>query len=979
MAMLAACCHSTTQAGESHFPAARTILEAKCLECHGGKTHRAELDLSTRDGLLKGGETGPAVVPGKSTESLLYKKVTHADEPGMPHKRERLRAGEITDLAKWIDAGAAYDEPLTLKGEPFWSLKPLVKPPVPKTKDKDWAKTSIDSFVLSKLDEKGMKPSAPAHKRTLLRRVTLNLTGLPPTPEELKEFLADESPDAYANVVDRLLASPRYGERWARHWMDTVHYADTHGHSQDRPRPNAWPYRDYLIRSLNADKPYGRFVEEQLAGDVLFPNDPDGIVALGFIAAGPWDDSSQVYITEGSFDQRQAQNLDRDDMVATTINTFVSATVHCARCHNHKFDPIPQKEYYNLQAVFAGVDRVDRPYDTDPKLNAARQALLKRRTALDVSLKGKALLEESIQAEVTAWEARIGFDAIDWRALDPLTYTSAGGATLTKQPDAAILASGTRADADTYTITARTDVKGITAIRLDVLADDSLPLRGPGRADNGNPTLTEIKLLAGNQPVTLQNPSADFNQVYNGVDWGVTKTLDGDPKTGWAVYPQIGQSHFAIFETKDDVGATGGDGTTLTFVLDQQWPAHSIGKFRLSVTTSPRPVRVSAYPENIAKVLATPAATRTEEQRIELAAYYLRTRIDEELKALPTPQTVYAVANDFEPRMIFKPAKAPRPIHLLSRGNIDKPGELASPGALSMVAGLPSQFALSDPNDESRRRAALAKWITDPKNVLTWRSIVNRVWHYHFGRGIVDSLNDFGEMGSRPTHPELLDWLAVSFLETGGSIKQLHRLIVTSAAYQQSSTHKATFAEIDSDNHYLWRMNRSRLDAEQVRDSVLQITGKLDLTMGGPPIQQFAMHDPNPPVTPMLDYATFDVDSRGSFRRGVYRFVYRTVPDPFMDTLDCADASQLTPARNVSMTALQALAMLNNKFVLRQSEHLAARVAGAGDVAKQIEAAFRLVLAREPKAEELREVTNYATGHGMANACRLLLDRKSVV
>jgi len=385
-------------------------------------------------------------------------------------------------------------------------------------------------------------------------------------------------------------------------------------------------------------------------------------------------------------------------------------------------------------------------------------------------------------------------------------------------------------------------------------------------------------------------------------------------------------------------------------------------------------VRVNPYPENIAKILATAAPTRSDDQRIELAAYYLRTRIDEELNALPTPQKVYAVANDFEPRLIFKPAKTPRPIHILSRGNIDKPGELASPGALSMVPGPPAQFALSDPTDESQRRAALAKWITDPKNVLTWRSIVNRVWHYHFGRGIVDSLNDFGEMGSRPTHPELLDWLAVTFMESGGSMKELHRLIVTSATYQQSSAHDVKFAEIDSDNRYLWRMTRSRLDAEQVRDSILQITGKLDLTMGGPPVQEFAMTDPNPPVTPMLDYAKFDADAPGGYRRGVYRYIFRTVPDPFMDTLDCADASQLTPARNVSMTALQALAMLNNKFVLRQSGHLAARVAGAGDVEKQIAATYQLVFARAPKPDELNELTAYASKHGMANVCRLLLN-----
>jgi hypothetical protein len=957
---------------ESHFTAARTILETKCLECHGGKTHRAELDLSTRESLLKGGESGPAIVAGKSGESLLYKKVTHADEPGMPYKRDRLSASEITDLAKWIDAGATYDEPLVLKAEPFWSLKPIAKPAVPATKDASWAKTPIDRFVLAKLDEKGMHPSPPADKRTLLRRVTLNLTGLPPTAEELNNFLADESADAYAKVVDRLLASPRYGERWARHWMDTVHYADTHGHSQDRPRPNGWPYRDYLIRSFNEDKPYARFVEEQLAGDALFPEDPDGIVALGFIAAGPWDDSSQVYLTEGGFDKRQAQNLDRDDMVASTISTFVSATVHCARCHNHKFDPIPQTEYYNLQAVFAGVDRVDRPYDTDPKINATRQALLKRRTALDVSLKGAALLDPSIQADVAAWEKLLGFDAIAWHPLDPLTFTSEGGATLTKQPDGSLLANGTRSDADTYTVTARTELQNVTAIRLEVLADDSLPLRGPGRSDNGNLTLTEFKVLAGEAPVALQNPSADFNQVYDGVDWGVTKTLDGDSKTGWAIYPAIGQSHFAIFETANDL--TIGAGTPLTFILEQKWPAHSIGKFRLSVTTSPRPVRVTAFPENIAKILATVAATRTDDQRIELAAYFLRTRVDEQLKALPTPQMVYAVANDFEPRLIFKPAKTPRPIHNLLRGNIDKPGEFASPGALSMVPGLNAQFALSDPSDEGARRAALAKLITDPRNVLTWRSIVNRVWHYHFGRGIVDSPNDFGEMGSRPTHPELLDYLAATFIKSGGSMKQLHRLILTSATYQQSSAYNEPFAKIDSDGHYLWRMSRTRLDAEQLRDSILQITGKLDLTMGGPAMQQFAMHDPTPPVTPMLDYGKFDPDAPGAFRRSVYRFVYRTVPDPFMDALDCADASQLTPTRNVSMTALQALAMLNNKFVVRQGEHLAARVAGAGDVASQVTAAFDLVLARAPTAGELNDFVAYANKHGMANVCRLMLN-----
>jgi hypothetical protein len=868
----------------------------------------------------------------------------------------------------------------TGKAETIWSLQPLNKPSPPSTQNKSGAKTPIDRFVLAKLEEKGLKPSAPADRRTLLRRVTLDLTGLPPTSRELANFLSDKSPHAYADVVDRLLASPRYGERWARHWLDVVHYADTHGHSQDRVRTNAWPYRDYLVRSFNADKPYARFVEEQLAGDSLFPNDPDGIVALGFIAAGPWDDSSQVYITENSFDKRTAQNLDRDDMVSTAISTFVSTTVHCARCHNHKFDPIPQKEYYNLQSVFSGIDRVDRPYDLDAKTNALRQALVKRKSAIEADAKSKALLAPDIQAVVAAWEKEVGYVPIDWTTLDPITFKAEGGSTLTKQADRSLLAGGARPETNTYTITAQTDLKGITGIRFEVLTDDGLPLHGPGRADNGNLCLSEISVRAAPKSnpeaaaaMTLTNASADFNEKFGGVDYDVPKAIDGDPKTGWSIYPETGKPHFAIFELKENV--TIEDGAILTFVLEQKFKDHLIGKFRLSVTTSSQPLKANPFPPGITKILATTVAVRTEEQRIELAAYVLRLRIDEQLAALPPPQFVYAVANDFEPRLIFKPVKLPRPIHVLKRGDIDRPGGAAVPGALSLVPGLKAQFDLPSITDESCRRAALAKWITDPKNVLTWRSIVNRIWQYHFGRGIVDSPNDFGVMGSRPTHPELLDWLASSFLENGGSFKKLDRMILLSAAYQQRSDSNPRFAKIDSGNASLWRMNRSRLDAEELRDSILQITGDLDLKMGGPGAMQFTFADPTPPVTPVVDYSKFDVDSPASFRRSIYRLIYRTLPDPFMDTLDCADASQLTPTRNVSVTALQALALWNNQFVLHQSEHFARRLASENaDPEKQISALFQSVLERSPSRDEMKDWKGYVREHGLANACRVILN-----
>ena len=963
-------------------PTALEVLEKNCLECHGGKFIRHGLDLSTKENSLKPGESGsPAIVPGKAQESLLFKKITHADEPAMPYKREKLADAEIAAIAAWINAGANYERPLNKqkwKGEEHWALKPLKKTAPPKTKKSRWAKTPIDQFILAKLQEKGMKPSPPADKRTLLRRVTFDLTGLPPTPAETQSFLHDKSPSAFEKVVDRLLASPRYGERWARHWLDVVHYSDTHGHDQDLQRPNAWPYRDYLIRAFNTDKPYARFAEEQLAGDILFPEDPDGIVATGFIVAGPWDVSSQMFITDDTVDKKMARNLDRDDMVMTTMSTFASSTVHCARCHNHKFDPISQAEYYNLQSVFAGVDRADRAYDLDAKTNAMRQTLLRKKTGLETKNKRfiDPFLAPDMQEKIAAWEKTLGEDKT-WTVLDPATFTSSAGAVLTKQSDLSVLASGESPATDTYTITANTDLKGITGFRLEVLTDASHPRNGPGRQpENGNFHLSEIRVSAApkNNPtnktqIVLQNPSADFNQD----GWKVEKSIDGDTNTAWGVFPETGKPHLAVFELKDNAGFE--NGTTLTFTLEQvHGRFHTILRPRISVTTAPRPVRVRSLPENVRKILEVSADKRSSEQKIEVAVYYAQQQIEKELLHLPAPKLTFAAANDFAPKANFSPAKSPRPIHLLQRGDIGKPGDSAVPGALSCVAEIPSRFEISDPNDEGARRVALAKWMTNSKNVLTWRSIVNRVWHYHFGRGIVETPNDFGRMGSTPTHPELLDWLAIWFQEKGGSIKQLHKLILMSAVYQQSSQDNPQYAKSDSGNSYLWRMNRNRLDAESVRDAVLQITGKLDLTMGGPPVKQFHFENPDPNNTPIVDYNRFDVDSPGNFRRSVYRFLYRSLPDPFMDALDCADASQLTPVRNISVTALQALAMWNDAFVVRQSEHFATRLSSAGNLQNQIKLAYELALNRVPTAQELKELSAYATQHGLANTCRVILN-----
>jgi len=945
----------------------RPIFKASCFKCHGAEGKpKGQFRLDLRAAAFRGGVGGKAIVPGRSAESPLYKLLVDPDEDArMPQKAPRLDAARVALVKRWIDEGAVWPEDKAGGDGTHWSLRPLVRPVVPAVEG--WGRTPIDAFILATLKEKGFTPSPEADRRTLLRRVTYDLTGLPPTPEEMGEFLADAAENAYEKAVDRLLASPRFGERWARHWLDAVHYADTHGHDQDRPRANAWPYRDYIIRSFNDDKPYAQFVQEQLAGDVLRPGDPQALVATGFIAAGPWDESSQMHIMADTVDKKIAQNLDRDDMLTATMSTFVGATVQCARCHNHKFDPITQAEYYALQSCFAGVDRANRPFDDDPALNRRRQELLRKKTDLAVRKKSQpdAFLDPAIGDEVAAWDRSRSDAPGVWTVLDPERIESRGGATLTKQADGSVLSSGLAPDVDTYVLTTRPALRRVTAVRLEVLTVEDHPYKGPGREDNGNFHLSEFRVLRGGEPLELRNPTADFNQ--NG--WGVTQAIDGKAETAWAIYPEVGKNHAAIFELKQPVELA--EGEELVFVLEQLQGKHRlIARPRLSSTSVPMPIRVEALPGEVAKIVALDSGKRTREQKIELAAWFLERKIQKELDALPKPRLVYAAANDFPTEAKFTPARTPRPIHLLKRGDVTKPAEEATPSGLACIPGLSPALDLPNMADEGARRAALAQWITDPRNVLTWRSIVNRVWHHHFGRGIADSPNDLGRMGATPTHPALLDWLAVEFRDGGGSLKKLHRLIVTSAVYKQSSAGRADFAKVDVSNLYLWRMNRLRLDAEQVRDSILQASGKLNLAMGGPSVKQFHYEDPNPGVTPKVDYGRYDVDHPDNFRRAIYRWIFRTLPDPFMETLDCPDASQLTGARNVSVTPLQAMAVLNDKFVVRQSEHLAARIAGEG----ALEKAYRLILQRTPTASESAALAPYMEKRGLANACRLLLN-----
>jgi cytochrome c553 len=949
----------------------RPIFASRCFKCHGASHPEAELNLTDRDSTFASG----AIVASDASVSSVMERITASDvETRMPPEGEPLSEAQIETLRSWISEGAEWPD--------HWAYRALAKPELPTIADAKlhaWARTPIDVFIAAELERRGLSPSPEVEETILKRRLSFDLLGLPDASRE----------ESYEKLVDRWLASPHLGERMARGWMDVVHFAETHGHDQDRPREHSWPYRDYLIESFNADKPYGRFVAEQVAGDVLYPNDAQAIVATGLLAAGPWDESSLRDIREDSIDSEIGRYLDRDDIVSTVMQTFASASVHCARCHDHKFDPISQDEYYSLQAVFAGVDKANREYDADPmiaarrgELQQAKQSIVDQLTAKDAAL----LSPERLEA-VAQWEAKTRSTHVIWTPLEEVRVESENGTQFEKQTDGSVLATGERPEVDVYTVTGATKLKRVSALRIDLLTDDSLPQKGPGRQENGNLHLNEITVSQSlappgvasasvvERPMSLTDPRADFNQM----DWGVEKAIDGNEDSAWGIHPQVGKPHHATFSFATPVSLSeNNEAKSAAFTISLRQThgrAHTIGRFRISLTDAelPLPPDEATLPANIAAILANASDERTVDQQLELSAYVHAADLEAQLASLPAPSLVYSGTPKFKPDGSFKPAGEPRQVQVLGRGLITDPLREATPGALSCLKHVAIEFPEASSSD-GQRRAAIAKWLSDPNNGLVWRSIANRLWQHHFGRGLVETANDFGLMGSAPSHPELLEWLAVTLVESGGSLKELHRLIVTSSVYRQTSQHRDGPAAIDGDNRLLWRMNRRRLDAESFRDALLVKSQTLDAKMGGPSVKQF-IETKGVHVTPEVDYLNFDAADKANYRRSVYRFIFRTLPDPLMDALDCPDASQLTPQRTESLTALQALATLNDKFVIQQSEHLGELVeASSEDDRQRALVAFETILNRLPTENESAAVAAYADRHGWANACRFLVN-----
>jgi len=961
------------------------VFEQHCIRCHSGENAKGELNLSTHEAALAGGESGASIVPGKADDSLLIEYIS-GEEPQMPKDGDPLSAEQVAAVRRWIESGARWPDGVTLVNKTkiddnWWSLLPLSAVAVPPQND-PWIRTPVDAFILAKLHEQKLSPSAEADRWTLIRRLTYDLHGLPPTPEEIDAFLADTRGDAYEQLVDRLLASPRYGERWGRHWLDVVHFGESHGYDKDKPRPNAWPYRDYVIDSLNDDKPYDRFVAEQIAGDVLFPNDPQATVATGFIAAGPWDFVGHVELREGTSDKDIARSNDRDDMLANAMSTFVSLTVHCARCHDHKFDPIRQKDYYALQAVFAGVERANRPYDADPQTQRSRHELAEREQRLVSE-------SESIAqriAKITSPEIAALDEQITSRKAE-LAAMPEGKASQTLGYHSQIMSTADATKWVQVDLGASVPVDEVVLVPAHVVYGGH---KGPGFGFpprfkvevSDDPTFATAQTIADHTAADYPHPGDAWQRIAGRGIAGryvrVTATRLWERTNDWI----FALAELGVLSDGKNVALGRAVQGLDSIEAAPSWAQPNLVDGNSSLVAiafddSTSPDRRGELERELQ--LAEEARTRKVDEKLDEATRVRRVAlarelvsVRERLASLPEPRQVFAAATTFQSEGAFTPSEKPRPIHLLARGDVRSPQELVAPGAVASVRGPSAAFELSDSDSEGQRRAALAGWLTDPSNALLRRSIVNRAWHYHFGRGIVDTPNDFGRMGSLPTHPELLEWLAGWFAKNGHSLKKLHKLLVTSAVYRQTSASNEQYEAVDAGNRYLWRMNRARLDAECVRDAALYVSGKLDPAMGGPSVQQFLFKDDHSPV---YDYARFDVDDPRSFRRSVYRFLVRSVPDPFMDCLDCADPSIMTPKRNTTLTSLQALALLNNPLVVRQAEHLAERLAREhAEPAEQIAAGYRLALGRLPTDREVGLLTAYSAKHGLANTCRVILN-----
>jgi mono/diheme cytochrome c family protein len=960
-------------------PAAQTIDFAKdvqpifaghCYECHGEKKQKSDYRLDDRANAMKGGEVGKApIVVGKSAESPLILRVAATDpDEVMPPKGEKLTAAQVGILRAWIDQGAKWPDNLARgkKKEDHWAFHAPVKPPVPQPKNASWARNEIDRFILTRLEKEGLMPSLEADKVTLLRRLSLDLIGLPPTIEEIDGFLLDNRPDAYEQQVERLLKSPHYGERWSRHWLDAARYADSDGFEKDMSR-NMYPYRDYVINAFNKDLPYNQFIIDQLAGDQEPNHTQEQVVATGFLR-------NSMRNEEGGIDPEQFRMEGMFDRMDAIGKSMLGLTIQCCQCHNHKYDPFTQEDYYR---IFAFINNDHEPMQAvyAPDELMKRDSVVRQIREIEGDLQHK---HADWAERMAKWEDEVKEDQPKWTIIQPVVEDiSTGGQRYLTNADGSFLAQGYKPTKHTVKMEITVPDTNITAFRLELLNDPELPLNGPGRSFKGSCALTEFNVEASDPAaptnkhmVKFASATADYENAEavlepnfddksgkRRVTGSIKFAIDGDDLTAWGIDAGPGrrnQERKAVFVASTNIGYA--TGTKLVFMLKQNhggWNSdehmnNNLGRFRLSITSDKEP-KADPLPKRVRDVLAIPRAMRSPAQIASVFRYW-RALVPDFKEANEKIDALYKEYPEGTTALTLLARADPRDTKVLLRGDFLKPTK-------SVKAGTPS-FLNPLPEDAPPTRLTFAKWLVDPKAPTTARVLVNRLWMAYFGQGIVTTPEDFGTQSEAPTHPELLDWLATEFMDRDWSIKAMHRLIVNSATYRQSSRVTPELYDRDPYDRLLARGARFRVEGEIVRDITLAASGLLTEKIGGPSI--FA---PAPPYLflPPASYAPFtwtEATGPDRYRRAVYTFRRRSTPYPFLQTFDTPNGDSSCVRRLRSNTPLQALMTLNETVSMECAQNLA-RLAiekGGKSDEERLTYIFRRAVSRKPTKDELADL-----------------------
>ena len=931
---------------EKVYPAFRQ----NCFDCHGPDKRKGGLRLDRQREAMLGGDNGPVIIAGDSSKSSLYRLVAKIEpDKQMPPKGELISTESIAAIKQWIDAGAEWPDELAGGLEDIrpnhWSFQIPKRTVPPLIKDSDWPRNPIDNFVLAKLEKEGVGPSPRADKSMLLRRLSFDLRGIPPSDGEMREFLQNNSPDSYIKLVDRMLASDAYGEHWGRFWLDKARYADSDGYEKDNVRPTAWVWRDWVINAINSDIPYDQFSIRQIAGDMLPGAGVDEKLATGF-------HRNTLRNTEGGTDQEEFRVKAVVDRLSTTGSIWLGLTIGCAECHTHKYDPITQREFYEMMAFFntSNDQSIQAPSEEElNNFNIAKSNWSKIQKQLDADL-ALYLKSESPKKQIE-WEKNYRPHVPNWSSFTIENTSATDGVELSVGRKGVIRATGKNPDTATYTFVGKTSIKKITGFRLSTIKVND---KGAGRADNGNFVISQFQavlLLADGtrRPILFTDAEATHSQDNFNVKKAIAEKVNSG--SGWAVSPKINQDNFAVFACQP-ISIENNTKLKIT-IVQSHGKKHTLGGLKLELSESDSPTTFSRIPDDVIAALDVSVGNRNEAQSIVVQKWF-QENFDERAKSLKNEISEHAKRVPKYPGpktdVVVEQSKK-RKTHIHIRGDFLRKSAEVKPGTLSVLHPLK--------NDREANRLEFAKWIFDPDNPLTGRVSVNYIWQNLFGTALVKTVDDFGVRGDVPSHPKLLDWLAVELQRLKWSRKELIRTIVSSSTYQQSSSIRGDLQTLDPDNRWLARQNRFRLGAEGVRDAQLHAAGLLSSRKYGPSIRP-----PLPSDIAALGYAN-SVQWKAStgenrYRRGIYIHAQRTVPYPMLTTFDANDTSVACMRRENSNTPLQALTLLNDPVFFESAQALGKLMSERpGSVREQIKYGFERCVSRPINNEEITRLIKF--------------------